>query len=71
MTLDIDNPKFRAGFARLARITSAMSGVGSGVVGIAKKVGLGLQAAWTLVGLYLLPSVRNEIPANVRLVPAW
>ncbi len=71
MTLDIDNPKFRAGFSRLARITTAMSAVGGGVSGVAKKVGLGLQAAWTLVGLYLLPSVRNEAPVNVRLVPAW
>ncbi len=71
MTLDIDNPKFRAGFARLARITTAMSTAQSGVSGVAKKVGLGLQAAWTLVGLYLLPSVRNQAPANVRLVPAW
>ncbi len=71
MTLDIDNPKFRAGFSRLARITTAMSGVGGGISGVAKKVGLGLQAAWTLVGLYFLPSVRNEAPVNVRLVPAW
>ncbi len=71
MTLDIDNPKFRAGFSRLAQITTAMSGVGGGISGLAKKVGLGLRAAWTLVGLYLLPSVRNEAPVNVRLVPAW
>ncbi len=71
MTLDIDNPKFRAGFSRLARITTAMSGVGGGISGVAKKVGLGLQAAWTLVGLYFLPSVRNEAPVNVRLAPAW
>jgi len=71
MTLDIDNPKFRTGFARLARITAAMSTAGTGVSGVAKKVGLGLQAAWTLVGLYLLPSVRNDAPVNVRLVPAW
>jgi len=48
-----------------------MSAAQGGVFGVAKKVGLGLQAAWTLVGLYLLPSARNQAPANVRLVPAW
>jgi hypothetical protein len=33
--------------------------------------GLGLSAAATLFGLYLLPTVGNMAPATVRLSPVW
>lgn len=73
MTLDIDNPKFRVGFDRLSRLTTALSKAKAqgGVLGVAKMVGLGAQVAATLIGLYLIPSQPNEAPADVRLVPAW
>ena len=71
MTLDIDHPSFRTGFARLARITAAMSAAGDGLVGGLKKAALGLEAAAILVGLYFLPTVPNETPTTVRLVPVW
>jgi magnesium-protoporphyrin IX monomethyl ester (oxidative) cyclase len=73
LTLDIDNPRFRAGLDRLARITSAMSKAAAkgGLIGLASRLALGVEAGVVLAGLYLLPSVRNEAPATVRLAPAW
>jgi magnesium-protoporphyrin IX monomethyl ester (oxidative) cyclase len=73
LTLDIDNPRFRAGFERMARITQAMSEseAKGGLLAPVRKVGLALQAGATFLGLFLLPTVHNEAPANVRLAPAW
>ncbi|WP_293899417.1 magnesium-protoporphyrin IX monomethyl ester (oxidative) cyclase [Phenylobacterium sp.] len=71
MTLDIDHPRFRAGFARLAEVTAAISASGGGLLGGLKRVALGIEAAAILAGLYLLPSVPNEAPATVRLAPVW
>ena len=73
LTLDIDSPRFRAGFDRLARLTQAMAEADAqgGLVGGVRKLGLRLAAGVTFLGVYLLPSVRNQAPANVRLAPAW
>jgi magnesium-protoporphyrin IX monomethyl ester (oxidative) cyclase len=73
LMLDIDHPKFRSGFDRLAQITAAMSFAGKrgGLASKLARVGLGLQAAVILVGLYFLPTVPNETPATVRLSPVW
>jgi magnesium-protoporphyrin IX monomethyl ester (oxidative) cyclase len=73
LMLDIDHPRFRAGFARLAEITAAMSAVAKrkGVLGRLSQVRLGLEAAAILVGLYFLPTVPNQTPTTVRLVPVW
>jgi magnesium-protoporphyrin IX monomethyl ester (oxidative) cyclase len=73
LMLDIDNPKLRKGFDRLAKITAAMSAAKAkgGVFGALAKVGLGVQAAATFVGLYFLPTESNVAPATVRLSPAW
>ncbi len=73
LTLDIDHPKFRAGFDRLARITADMADAEAqgGVLGAVRKLGLRLAAGVTFLGVYLLPSVRNQAPATVRLAPAW
>jgi magnesium-protoporphyrin IX monomethyl ester (oxidative) cyclase len=73
LMLDIDHPAFRVGFDRLATITAGMSRAKErgGIMGGLTKVGLGLQAAATFIGLYCLPTVHNETPATVRLVPVW
>jgi magnesium-protoporphyrin IX monomethyl ester (oxidative) cyclase len=71
MTLDIDHPRFRAGFARLAEITAAMAAGSGGLIGGLKRAALGLEAAAILIGLYVLPTVPNETPATVRLAPVW
>jgi magnesium-protoporphyrin IX monomethyl ester (oxidative) cyclase len=73
MTLDIDHPRMRAGFDRLAAITAAMSKAKArgGLMSRFQRAGLGFNAAVTLFGLYLLPTVGNSAPATVRLSPVW
>ncbi len=73
LTLDIDHPAFRAGLDRLFRISQqvAQAKARGGVAGRLK------QAAWSVAGfatfarLYLLPTLRNELPQQVRMAPAW
>jgi magnesium-protoporphyrin IX monomethyl ester (oxidative) cyclase len=73
VVLDIDHPRFRSGLDRLARITKdlAASNGRGGLFGGFARIGLRLDAAAAFVGLFLLPSQRNEAPAAVRLSPAW
>jgi magnesium-protoporphyrin IX monomethyl ester (oxidative) cyclase len=73
LTLDTDNPKFRAGLERLFRISTAVNAAKAqgGIVGKIK------QGAWSVAGLvtfarlYLLPTVPNELPESARMAPAW
>jgi magnesium-protoporphyrin IX monomethyl ester (oxidative) cyclase len=73
LTLDIENPAFRAGLARLFQISQRVASAKAegGVLGRLR------QAAWSVAGvvtfarLYLLPTVRNELPPQVRVAPVW
>ena len=73
LTLDIDHPVFRNGLTRLFHISQKVAAAKAqgGVVGKLK------QAAWSVAGLakfgrlYLLPTVPNELPRQVRMAPAW
>ena len=73
LQLDLDNPKFQKGLDRLARITdrTAAAKRQGGPIGWLKKAGLGVAAAAIFARLYVLPTVRNELPEDVRRVPAW
>jgi len=73
LTLDLDDPRFRAGLERLRRISVASDAAVAqgGVVGAVKRVGLGLAAGAAFVRLFLLPTRPNELPANPRVAPAW
>jgi len=73
LLLDVDHPKFRSGFDRLAAITAAMSQAKArgGVASAVTRIKLGVEAAAILAGLYFLPTHANEAPATVRLVPVW
>jgi magnesium-protoporphyrin IX monomethyl ester (oxidative) cyclase len=72
-TLDLDNPKFWAGLDRLARINRRVIAAKKqgGVVGAIKRAGLSVAAAATFARLYVMPTVRHELPDNVRLAPTW
>jgi len=72
-TLDLEHPKFRAGLDRLARLAAAAEAAKrrGGLVGRVK-----CAALWAVVGaqflrMYLLPTVPNTPPQDVRLAPAW
>ena len=73
LVLDTDAPASRRGFDRMRAITDAMAEAkakGGAFAGL-KRVGLVLQAGATFVRLFFVPSIRNDLPAAVRLQPAW
>jgi magnesium-protoporphyrin IX monomethyl ester (oxidative) cyclase len=71
--LNTDDPRLRAGFDRLLRITDRMRAAkaAGGIGGRIRKLGLTAAAAATFVRLYLLPVRHNTLPATTRLQPAW
>ncbi|MFZ4601244.1 MAG: magnesium-protoporphyrin IX monomethyl ester (oxidative) cyclase [Caulobacterales bacterium] len=73
VALDIDNPKFDAGMEKLRTINEAMDAAKSegGIVGGLKVAGLAVQAGLAFLGLYLLPSKRQDLPKDVLLAQAW
>jgi magnesium-protoporphyrin IX monomethyl ester (oxidative) cyclase len=73
ISLDIDNPKFHAGLERLLEISRAVDAAKrqGGVVGGLKRIGLAVAAAVTFGRLYLMPVHRHDLPAQVRMAPAW
>jgi len=73
LTLDIDNPAFRAGLDRLFRIADRQRTLKKrgGLLAWVRRAGLTVAAAATFARLYLLPTQANEAPQNVRLAPAW
>ncbi len=72
-TLDIENPRFRAGLERLRRISEAVTAAQErgGLLAKLRCAGLGVAAAFTFARLFLLPTRRNETPEQVLLAPAW
>ena len=73
LTLDLDDPRFRAGLERLRRINEgiARAGESKSLFGRVKMLGLGLAAAATFARLYFLPAKSNALPRQSRLQPAW
>jgi magnesium-protoporphyrin IX monomethyl ester (oxidative) cyclase len=73
LTLDIDDPRFRAGLERLRALSIAMEEAKArgGLFGRLRQAGLAVAAAATFARLYLLPVKPNELPQQARLAPAW
>lgn len=73
LTLDIDNPKFRAGLERLRIDAERIAGAEceGAIIGRLKKAAFASAALIAFVRLYLLPAKRNQAPKHVRLSPAW
>ncbi len=73
ITLDLDSPRFRAGLDRLCRINQSVADARAqgGLAGWARRIALTTAAAVTFARLCLLPTRRNDIPAEVRMVPVW
>jgi magnesium-protoporphyrin IX monomethyl ester (oxidative) cyclase len=73
ITLDIDNPVFRRGLERLHELSVAIGAAKArgGVIGRMKQGALALAAAATFARLYVLPTLRHELPRSVRMQPAW
>ena len=73
ITLDLDNPVFKAGLARLLRLSDAIAAAKrqGGVVGGLKRAGLIAAVAVTFGRLFILAPKRNPLPATIRLSPVW
>ena len=73
LSLDTDNPAFRAGMDRLFRLSQRMDAAKArgGLVGRLQQGALAVSAAATFARLYLLPVHRHELPREVRVAPAW
>ena len=73
IVLDIDNPKFRRKLESLRTVMDRMWAARDqgGLMGLLKRGVCGVQAGAIFAGLYLMPTLKNEAPADVRLQPAW
>ena len=73
LTLDIDSPVFRNGLERLFRISQAIERAKAqgGVIGLLKRGAWSVAGLATFARLYVLPTVPNELPQQVRMAPAW
>jgi magnesium-protoporphyrin IX monomethyl ester (oxidative) cyclase len=73
LTLDLDDPRFRAGLEKLRRISESSTAARErgGLIGACKRLGLGVVAGITFARLYCLPAKPNDLPANARLAPSW
>ena len=73
LTLNIDDPRFRAGLERLRKISIAGDAARAqgGLLGGVKRLGLSVAAGATFVRLYCLPATPNALPVNPRVAPAW
>jgi magnesium-protoporphyrin IX monomethyl ester (oxidative) cyclase len=73
LTLDIDDPRFRAGLERLSRLAarSEAAKARGGIVGRLQQAGVALAATVTFARLYLLPVKRSPLPETIRMAPAW
>jgi len=73
ISLNIDNPVFRAGLARLFHVQTRIDAAKAqgGVVGLAKRAAWAVAGVATFARLYTLPMLRHDLPEQVRVVPAW
>ncbi|HKX95330.1 MAG TPA: magnesium-protoporphyrin IX monomethyl ester (oxidative) cyclase [Methylibium sp.] len=73
ISLDTDHPSFRAGLNRLVEAADGMARAKErgGLVGRAQQAGWAAVAAATFVRLYLRPVKRHDLPAQIRVAPAW
>ena len=73
LLLDLDHPAFRATLVKLNEVSKAMDQAQrqGGIMGRLKRAGLGVLAFTHFARLYMIPSIKNEIPETSRLYPVW
>ena len=73
ISLDTDAPAFRAGLARLFDLQTRLDAAKKrgGLAGKLAQASLAVQGLLTFGRLYLMPVKRHDLPAQVRVVPAW
>ena len=72
LELNIDAQEFRAGLEKIRQNTDKMEAInGKGSFTWLQKKGYVLSNGLTFLKLYLMPVRKNQLPAKVRLQPAW
>ena len=73
LTLNTDDPRFRAGLERMRELQEAREALEGqrGPVAAVKKLGCVIGSGMTFARLFLLPTIPNTIPDQVRMQPAW
>ena len=73
ISLDTRHPAFMAGLERLCRIQIGVNRARErgGLIGRLQQAGLAVAGALTFARLYLHPVKRHDLPAQVRVAPAW
>jgi len=72
LELNINAPAFREGLERIRQTTDKMEAItGKDPVSWLRRTACALSNGLTFVQLYLLPVRKTELPAKVRLQPAW
>ena len=73
VTLPIDDPRFRARMEKLRKAALLIEAgkAAGGLGGLARRLGGIAQAGAAIAGMYFMRPERNELPATVRMAPAW
>ncbi len=73
VVLDLDHPAFHANLDRLFHCSQRMDEgkQAGGLLGGLKRAFWGAAGAAVFVRMYFIPVQRNELPAQVRMQPAW
>lgn len=73
ITLDIDHPRWQRGLDRIeaANVAIAAGRRQGGIGGWLRRMGGSARAGAAFVGLLTIPAVRNAVPVNPRLEPAY
>jgi magnesium-protoporphyrin IX monomethyl ester (oxidative) cyclase len=73
ITVDIDNPKFKAHLDKLLGISEALGEAEkqSGALGWLKRKSLALSAGVTFLRLFFMPAKEHALPESSRLAPVW
>jgi magnesium-protoporphyrin IX monomethyl ester (oxidative) cyclase len=73
ISLNTDHPAFRAGMDRLCKWSAGIEKAKArgGLVGRLQQAYCAAGAALTFGRLYLMPTLKHELPVNMRVAPSW
>jgi magnesium-protoporphyrin IX monomethyl ester (oxidative) cyclase len=73
LTLDTDNPLFRARMERVRQLSDAMGAAKAqgGIVNAVRRAGMLAAAGYTMLRLFMMKTENNAMPQSVRMAPAW
>ena len=73
LSLDTDNPSFRAGLERLRVLSDRMDAAKArgGLMGKLAQAGIAVAGFATFARLYLMPVHRHDLPQTIHLAPVW